>query len=289
MEKAAVKQILFCIFFIFLVLHFCPATSQEVEDERAFDYEAWSTRGPARWGQIRPDWRMCNNGTMQSPIDLMDQRVQVISTLQRLRRFYKPVNATLLNRGHDMMMKWTSGEAGYIDMNGTQYLLQQLHWHSPSEHTINGRRFDLELHMVHQSRTGQLVVIGINYRISSSDFFLSSMETHLQDIANMSYNSQPQKLVGIVDLRQLNIRSRRYYRYIGSLTVPPCTQSVVWIVLQQTRPVAREQVRLLRMAVRDGSATNARPLQRKHGRSVQLCNDQVTDQDKDSNAGVPLN
>ncbi|GMN24857.1 hypothetical protein TIFTF001_000726 [Ficus carica] len=253
MEKLVIiNQILFCSFFIFLVLHFCPVSSQEVEDERAFDYEAWSTRGPARWGRIRPEWHMCNNGTMQSPIDLLDQRVQIISTLQRLRRFYKPANATLLNRGHDMMIKWTSGEAGYIDINGTQYLLQQCHWHSPSEHTVNGRRLDLELHMVHQSRTGQIVVIGIAYRIGiRPDLFLTSMETHLQDIANMSYASQPQKVVGLVDPRRLSIRSPRYYRYIGSLTVPPCIQNVVWIVLQQMRPVAREQVRLLRMAVRD--------------------------------------
>lgn len=74
------------------------------EDTRAFDYELWSTRGPTRWGEIRPEWGECSNGTMQSPIELLDQRVRLVSNLGRLRRSYRRANATLRNRGHDMMV-----------------------------------------------------------------------------------------------------------------------------------------------------------------------------------------
>ena len=69
-----------------------------------FDYVAGSTRGPARWGTIRPDWSTCNNGTMQSPIDLLDQRVQIVTKPESLIRNYRAANATLKNRGHDMMV-----------------------------------------------------------------------------------------------------------------------------------------------------------------------------------------
>lgn len=89
-----------------------------------------------------------------------------------------------------VQIKWTSGEAGYIDINGTQYLLQQCHWHSPSEHTVNGRRLDLELHMVHQSRTGQIVVIGIAYRIGiTPDLFLTSV-TKFEEDQLLSFDSR---------------------------------------------------------------------------------------------------
>lgn len=74
------------------------------EDEREFNYEEGSEKGPSRWGEIHANWSMCGNGTMQSPIDLLNKRVEVVSHLGRLKRDYKPSNATLKNRGHDMMV-----------------------------------------------------------------------------------------------------------------------------------------------------------------------------------------
>lgn len=76
-----------------------------------------------------------------------------------------------------MQVKWNSGEAGYIEINGTQYLIQQCHWHSPSEHTINGNKFDLELHAVHETATGETFVFGILYQFGEPDPFLSSVRT----------------------------------------------------------------------------------------------------------------
>ncbi|POO01210.1 Carbonic anhydrase, alpha-class [Trema orientale] len=238
------------------------------EDTREFNYEVWSVRGPTRWGGIRPEWKTCSNGTMQSPIELLDQRVRLVSNLGRLRRSYRPANATLRNRGHDMMLKWTSDSAGFVELNGTRYFLRQCHWHSPSEHTLNGKRFDLEFHLVHQSLRGQILVVGIMYQIGVADSFLTTMESHLlHAISNRTYQ---ERNVGIVDPNLIKIGSRRYYKYIGSLTVPPCTQNVVWFVVREVRTVARGQVSLLHVAVNDGSDTNARPIQQIHGRSLEL-------------------
>lgn len=75
-----------------------------VDDEREFSYDVNSPNGPDHWGEIRPEWSVCNNGDMQSPIDLTHKRVQTTSKLGRLDRDYKPSNATLINRGHDMMV-----------------------------------------------------------------------------------------------------------------------------------------------------------------------------------------
>ncbi|KAJ7947837.1 Alpha carbonic anhydrase [Quillaja saponaria] len=266
MEKRLATKILFWSFFIALVQFSCQVKSQEVEDEREFNYDEESEKGPARWGDLHREWSMCKNGQMQSPIDLLNERVEIVSHLGRLNRSYHSSNATIKNRGHDIMLKWIDG-AGYIVVNGTQYVLKQLHWHSPSEHTINGRRFNLELHMVHESPTGQTAVVAIMYKIGRPDSFLSMITNHLAAITDIT---EKEIVLGIIDPKQINIGSRKYYRYIGSLTIPPCTQNVVWTIVRKVRTVTREQVRLLRVAVHDESNSNARSLQPINRRKVHL-------------------
>ncbi|KAI6685814.1 hypothetical protein NL676_031727 [Syzygium grande] len=264
--KLLVTQILLCTIFLDLALHVGLTTSEEVEDESEFNYNARSERGPAWWGEIRREWNMCRNGSMQSPIDLLSDRVQVVAHLGRLKRSYEASNATLKNRGHDIMLRW-EGDAGYIYVNGTQYSLKQCHWHSPSEHAVNGRRFDLELHMVHESAKGEIAVVGVMYKMAQPDTFLSTMMNHIERIAD---THGVERAIGIVNPNHIKIGSRRYYRYVGSLTVPPCTQNVLWTIVHKVRTVSREQVKLLREAVRDDSEFNARPLQPLNRRLVQL-------------------
>ncbi|KAI3450590.1 hypothetical protein Pfo_007255 [Paulownia fortunei] len=257
-----------CSFIILvLVLSFaCLTRAQEVDDEREFSYEEDSEIGPAHWGEIRPEWKECNSGRMQSPIDLLNERVEIVSYLGRLKRDYKPSNATLINRGHDMMLRWTDS-AGHIQINGTLFQLRQCHWHSPSEHTINGRRFDMEVHLVHESNDNRTAVIGIMYKIGRPDSFLSMMRRDLEAVAQIR---DVEKAVGLINPELIKFGSRKYYRYIGSLTVPPCTQNIIWTIVRKVRTVTREQVQLIREAVHDESEVNARPIQPIHDRSIEL-------------------
>lgn len=75
------------------------------DDESEFTYDEESEKGPSHWGEIHSEWSMCNSGKLQSPIDLLNERVEIVSHLGRLHRSYKPSNSTLLNRGHDMMIR----------------------------------------------------------------------------------------------------------------------------------------------------------------------------------------
>ncbi|XP_056172374.1 alpha carbonic anhydrase 7-like [Syzygium oleosum] len=184
------KPILFSAFSLFFLLAlWSTATSSmtvEVEDEREFDYTAGSEKGPMHWGKLRKEWEACNNGEMQSPIDLSSWRVKVIPKLGEIERSYKSSNATLKNRGHDISLQWDVGSVGSIKINGTEYFLQQCHWHSPSEHTINGTRYELELHMVHVSTDSdvenKIAVVGLFYGTGQPDAFLSKMPPIVRDV-----------------------------------------------------------------------------------------------------------
>ncbi|XP_010269790.1 PREDICTED: alpha carbonic anhydrase 4-like [Nelumbo nucifera] len=241
----------------------CRASATEQEDEHEFTYKEGSERGPEHWGDIQSDWKICKKGEMQSPIDLLHERVQVFSGLGRLKRDYQPAPAAAKNRGHDIMIEW-KGDAGKININGINYSLKQCHWHSPSEHTFNGSRYKLELHMVHINSCGGIAVIGITYKYGRHDHFLDKI------IASIGSVGSEEKDLGIINPGDIKFGSRKYYRYMGSLTVPPCTEGVIWTIEKKVRTVSREQVRALRDAVDDGYEENARPIQQKNGRTVLL-------------------
>ncbi|CAN8295040.1 unnamed protein product [Cochlearia groenlandica] len=225
-----------CMFFMFIIILTIVSISNaasshgEVEDEHEFNYKKNDEKGPERWGEIKTEWEMCGKGEIQSPIDLMNKRVNIVSHLGRLNRDYVPSNnATLKNRGHDIMLRFEDG-AGSIKINDTKYELQQLHWHSPSEHTINGKKFALELHMVHEAKNEKMAVVTILYKIGRADTFIKSLEKELEGIATME---ESEKSVGMINPKNIKIGSRKYYRYIGSLTTPPCTQNVTWSVVRK--------------------------------------------------------
>ncbi|CAN0916411.1 Alpha carbonic anhydrase 7 [Linum grandiflorum] len=215
-----------------------------------FDYVEDGERGPSRWGEIHPEWHTCSNGTMQSPIDILYEKVDVAPELGMLRRSYKAVNSTLMNRGHDIMMRFEGG-GGSLEINGSEYMLNQIHWHSPSEHTINGRRYAMEAHLVHETSDGRRAVVAILYTIGWPDLFLDSMKHHLVGIAG---KEEQEVSVGVMNPIDIRIESRSYYyRYMGSLTVPPCTENVIWTIVSQIRTVSHDQLKLLRVAVHDVS------------------------------------
>ncbi|KAI3471346.1 hypothetical protein Pfo_031673 [Paulownia fortunei] len=196
------------------------------EDESSFTYGGKTEKGPENWANLNPKWKACGNGRTQSPIDLIDDRVVVLSTLGNLKRTYKPAPAIIRNRGHDITVVW-EGDAGGVIINGTEYKLQQCHWHTPAEHTVDGKRFKMEIHMVHNNSLGQISVVGIMYKLGRPDPFLAKL---LQNIKTVSHEGTN---LGVVDPWDIKFGSRKYFRYIGSLTVPPCTEDIIWTILKK--------------------------------------------------------
>ncbi|KAJ9188827.1 hypothetical protein P3X46_000188 [Hevea brasiliensis] len=224
-------QLLCSIFFISLLFHTFIAETRQVGHETEYDSK----------------WSKCCNGSMQSPINLLNKRVKMVSHLGRLDRDYKPSN-----------LGWKSG-AGTVEINGTEYVLQQCHWHSPCEHTINGRRHALEMHMVHKSQDGKVAVVGIIYKTGSPNSFLSSLSDHLRMVGGPK---EAEKVVDLINPNDIKI-ARKYYRYMGSLTSPPSTENVIWTISRKVMTVTKEQVKLVRVTVRNTFTTT-------NGRLVQL-------------------
>ncbi|QCE05459.1 carbonic anhydrase [Vigna unguiculata] len=220
---------------------------EEIEDEREFDYMRGSEKGPSHWGELKKEWSACKHGHMQSPIDLSCARVQIIPRCQLLFTDYFSSNATIINRGHDIAVYW-KGDAGSIQINGTEFFLKQCHWHSPSEHSINGRKYDLEMHMVHVSMENKILVVGAFYKIGHRpDRFLSQLEKDIEHLVE----GEVEREIGEKNPFGIQTRGNMYYRYLGSLTTPPCTEGVIWNIDRKIRTVSEAQVRLLRDAVHD--------------------------------------
>ncbi|KAL7138429.1 hypothetical protein ABFS83_10G163200 [Erythranthe nasuta] len=240
------------------------ANQREVEDQTSFSYVVGAYNGPENWGNLNfPNWTLCGTGTNQSPINILDNTVVVWPSLWDLNTNYKPALAVIKNRGHDIEVEW-KGDAGGVIIDGTEYKLEKCHWHIPSEHTINGVRFDMELHAVHMSSEGELAVVGILYELGPPDSFLARILPYLQAATREGTN------IGLLEPPEVAFGGREYYRYNGSLTTPPCSENITWTVFKNVRTVSLQQITALSDAVDDGNTGNARPIQELHGRPVYL-------------------
>ncbi|OMP04128.1 Alpha carbonic anhydrase [Corchorus capsularis] len=229
----------------------------------SFNYDESSGRGPSHWGTLKPEWRQCSAGRRQSPIDI--GRVQIRSNLGDLQKNYSAASAALVNGTFIVEVLW-QGKAGKIQINRTEYGVVNVHWHSPSEHTFNGTRYDLELHLVHKSGQNNFAVVSMLYQIGLPDPFLAKL---LPSIRGLGGGSKNETEVGSMNPESIGILSgRKYYRYVGSLTAPPCTEGVIWTIFHQARTVSRQQVEALKEVLPIVDKNNSRPTQALNGRQV---------------------
>ncbi|KAG6411054.1 hypothetical protein SASPL_129128 [Salvia splendens] len=172
-SSSVYRDIVCLIIFSLLTAINAEDHNSEVDDEHEFTYLKNSSKGPEHWGSLKKEWKLCSVGKFQSPINIIEEKVLVSSKTGTLRRNHKPAHAVLRNRGHDVMVEWNGDTMG----TNLTYNLLQCHWHMPSEHTINGRRYDLEMHMVHRNSQEKLAVIAILYDLGRSDPFLDKVGT----------------------------------------------------------------------------------------------------------------
>ncbi|GLT40647.1 hypothetical protein SLA2020_147640 [Shorea laevis] len=256
----------------FTVLAVLLLGAASAEDKLAkkilFSYSG--STGPKHWRSLDPTYTPCA-GKMQSPVNIMKNQTVNNKNMKTLTRNYKSANASLVNNGFNVGIHFES-EPGQVSIDGKTYSFVQMHWHSPSEHQINGIQYAAELHLVHLASDKSISVVAILYQYGDPDPFLTKIMNALEELAKEKFS--PDEISGIklgsMDLKQLKRKTRRYYRYIGSLSTPPCTENVTWNILGKVRTISKEQLAALQAPLSSEFKHNARPVQPLNGRQIQL-------------------
>ena len=219
---------------------------------------SWSYHGdtgPEHWGDLKEDYIMCKIGKNQSPVDI--SRI-VEAELKDIEINYSPGATSLLNNGHTVKVSYESGS--YIVVDGIKFELKQFHFHAPSEHTVKGKSYPFEAHFVHADKDGNLAVIGVLFKEGKENPVIKKLWENLP-----SHVGEKVKLAHKINAYDLLPQKKKYYRYSGSLTTPPCSEGVRWIVMTAEMEMSKEQIEKFRKLM--GGDTN-RPVQPINARMI---------------------
>ncbi len=210
--------------------------------------------GPENWGLLKPEFKSCMLGKRQSPIDIRDG---IAVQLEPIQFDYRPTPFKVLDNGHTVQVNLEPGNS--ITVLGQRYELLQFHFHRPSEERINGRQYPMVAHLVHKDAEGKLAVVAI---------LMDQGVAH--PMVQLVWNSLPlekgmeQRSPVMMDMNLMLPTERLYYTYMGSLTTPPCTEGVLWMVMKQPATLSREQMGVFARLY----PMNARPIQPAAGRMI---------------------
>jgi len=237
-----------------LGLALCPlCTPTGVAAEGAhWSYEG--ATGPANWGALDPANNVCSTGTQQSPLDIGET---VRARLPSLGIAWPKPPDTIENNGHTIQLNFAAGDT--LSVGDRKYALVQFHFHRPSEHLIADKRFPMEAHFVHRHDSGDLAVIGVMMATGKANPVFHRITATMP-----GQEGPPVKAGPGIDPNGLLPARRRYYRYEGSLTTPPCKEIVDWLVLADPIQVAEADV----AAFAKLYPNNARPAQKANRRFV---------------------
>ncbi len=252
------------IFALALLIGFTTYQSSEAASKKSDAYATpkkispqWSYSGkggPSHWGSLKAEYTACGKGKRQSPIDISNASKAELGQLHF--KYRKSLSLTILNNGHVIQINQRKGSVLHLD--GTEYGLLQIHFHSPSEHTIDNKSYPMEAHFVHSDKDGNLAVVGVMISVGSHNAALDTIwpvlpKTKSKEKLNIKY-----------EIAKLLPADKSYYRYAGSLTTPPCTESVTWLVLKDSIEISKDQLKSYRNIFHK---TN-RPIQKRNNRLI---------------------
>lgn len=220
-------------------------TTSQAEAHPHWTYEG--EEGPAYWGDIDVSYATCGTGQSQSPINITSPSEE---DLANVALYYQSSELNILNNGHTVQANYDEGS--YIEVDGMRYDVLQVHFHSPSEHAVDAKPFDAEFHIVHASADGNLAVVGLLVKVGAENAALAPFIDHLP-IDEADVNDTGVKF----DLADFLPETQTTFRYNGSLTTPPCSEGVNWIVMTSSIEISADQLAILQSAFEG----NNRPVQ----------------------------
>jgi carbonic anhydrase len=218
-----------------------------------WDYS--STNGPSHWGELSTEFRACATGHRQSPIDIRNTERR---DLPEIVFDYKPSPLRIVDNGHTVMINYGSGS--YLVMGNQRYQLKQFHFHRPSEEKINGKGFEMSAHLVHVNDEGKLAVVAVLLQAGEDNELVRELWKDLP-----KEKAKEEVLNGVqIDLSKILPHDRSYYTFAGSLTTPPCSEDVTWIVLKHPTSISPTEIEQFSHLYRN----DARPTQPLYDRTI---------------------
>ncbi|CAK0746905.1 Carbonic anhydrase [Gammaproteobacteria bacterium] len=204
--------------------------------------------GPEHWGDIASEFAACSKGKTQTPIDI---KGEVKASIAPIKFNYGTTASEIFNNGHTVQVTIAPGSS--ITVDGIEFGLKQLHFHTPSENLVHGKPFAMEMHLVHADKDGNLAVVGVMMEKGKENAVLAQLWKQMPQTKDEKI-----PLNATVNPSSLLPSARHYYRFDGSLTTPPCSEGVRWLVLKDPISVSEDQVEAFAKAVHEH---NARPIQ----------------------------
>ena len=221
--------------------------------EAKWSYEG--AAGPEHWGDLKAGFAACKTGQRQSPIDIRDANQESLPPLQF---HYKTSPLKIINNGHSIQIDYAPGSS--MSVGGKRYELRQFHFHHPSEEEINGQPYDMVIHLVHGDSGGRLAVVAVLLKQGNANAAIQRLWEHLP-----AAEGKEQSVRGVeADAAAMLPKTLAYYTFEGSLTTPPCSESVTWYVLKTPVEVSAAEV----AAFAKLYPHNARPIQPRNGRAI---------------------
>ena len=213
--------------------------------------------GPLSWGQLKPEYATCAAGQRQSPIAI-DDSTALQGPAEPLAIEHQPSSGSVVHTGRTLRVDVQGANA--LTVRGKRYVLERIEFHQPAEERINGKGFAMSAHLLHRAADGQMAMVAVLLEPGTASPLVDQVVTYLPlDVADRV--GLPQ---GGLDIGGLLPQDARYYQFFGSLTAPPCTEDVLWIVFKQPMTVSAAQLKLFGQLF----PNNARPLQPLNGRVV---------------------
>ena len=213
--------------------------------------------GPAHWGELDPTYVTCADGSAQSPINVKGATKQ---NLKNIKFDYVSGEAGVFNNGHTVEAEPLGDAAtSSIKIGSTVYPFLQFHFHAPSEHKVNGKRYPLEIHFVHKTEANEIAVVGVLVEAGKEN---AAWDEFVNAIPFASPVAEDTLIE--LDWEKLLPKNRQTYRYDGSLTTPGCTEGVKWNLFSTVIEMSPLQIESFRNAY----AGNARPVQPLNGRTI---------------------
>ncbi|MBI5643365.1 MAG: carbonic anhydrase family protein [Deltaproteobacteria bacterium] len=210
--------------------------------------------GPEHWGSMKEEFKACSEGKHQSPIDISAAENADIADIGFN---YKSSALNILNNGHTVQVNYDKGSS--IKVDGVDFQLVQFHFHTPSEHTLNGKSFGNEIHFVHKNDKGELAVVGVLIEKGKENAAFKTVW------ANLPRKADEKKAVkATINANDMLPQGKSFFRYSGSLTTPPCSENVNWIVLKTPIQMSEKQIKAIESIMKH----NNRPVQPVNDRKV---------------------